>query len=121
MKLSQFLKLTAGFTALALGLVGAVLPVWPTTPFVLLALGCFSATPALQSKILKIGFFREYYESYTRKTGLRRRTVAGSLIFLWGMLTVSAVLIRKLPVCLLLAAVGAAVTVHILWIAKKRG
>lgn len=113
MKLLALLKLPLGFLALFLAAVGVLVPVWPTTPFVLAAIACFSGTPLLQKKLLRIACFREYYESYTAGAAIRRQTVVGSLIFLWAMLMVSILLIGKLWTLLLLPAVGIAVTVHI--------
>jgi uncharacterized protein len=42
MRLRRALWLLAGVVSLALGIVGIVLPLLPTTPFVLLAAACFS-------------------------------------------------------------------------------
>lgn len=120
MKFFALFKPILGFVALSLAAVGLFFPVLPTTPFVLLAVGCFSTTPKLRAKVLKIRFVREYYDSYTAGEKLRQKTVATSLVFLWLMLGISMLLTNTLWVVLLLSAVGIAVTTHILWIAGGR-
>lgn len=120
MKLAQLLKIICGFIALAFGTIGLFLPILPTTPFVLLALGCFSTTPRLQAWLLRIGVFREYYESYTEGCPLQRKTVMISLTFLWGMLAISCVLVGNLIMTGVLGLIGLAVTIHILYMMKTR-
>lgn len=117
-KIKNALKVTMGFIFISLAAVGLFLPVWPTTPFVLLALGCFSASPAIRAKILKIKFVEEYYEAYVNGSGVAKKTVAYTFIFLWGMLAISILLVNKMWLRLLLFVIGAAVSVHILCIAK---
>lgn len=114
MKLAIILKITLGFLALSFATVGLFLPVWPTTPFVLVAIGCFSSTPRLRNKLLQIKYFREYYESYTNGTGIANKTLAISLCFLWGMLILSMFLVGEPWVILLLVGVGICVSIHIL-------
>lgn len=115
-----FLFAGAGFLFLGLGAIGLLLPVWPTTPFVLLSAACFTGTPRLRARITAIPFFREYLDNYTSRCGLSVKTVTLSLGYLWGMLVLSMVLMGKLWLTLLLTAIGAAVTAHILWMARRR-
>ena len=111
----------AGFILLALGAVGVVLPILPTTPFVIAAAGCFTYIPAMRTRIMKIRFFKEYIENYSKRKGLTAKTVIGSLAFLWAMLIISGIMIKKEWLLPILIAVGAAVTVHILWMARPGG
>ncbi len=120
MNLKNVLLAGAGFLLLAMGAVGLVLPVWPPTPFVLAAAGCFVSTPRLHARMMKIPFVNEYIRNYEDKKGLSRKTVAISLILLWGMLLISAFHIQTAWIICCLALVGTAVTAHILSIAKPR-
>ena len=120
MKLLTLLKAFIGFMALALGAIGLFLPVWPTTPFVLLAVGCFSSFPRIRARILRIKFFNDYYDAYTRRRCLGKSTAVVSIVFLWMMLLLSMLLVDNLFVIILLPIIGIAVTVHILIIAKVK-
>ncbi len=48
----------AGFVLLGVGAAGIFLPLIPTTPFVLSASACFTASPRMRARLLKIKFFR---------------------------------------------------------------
>lgn len=110
----------SGIVFLLLAAIGLFIPIWPTTPFVLLAAGCLSTAPRLQQKVLKIPFFKEHIENYQTRQGLSKKTFITSLVFLWGMLILSMILKKQLWFTLLLSAVGIGVTIHIVWISKRR-
>lgn len=96
------------------------LPVWPTTPFVLVSVACFSSAPRIKARIMKLSFFREHVENYESRTGLSGKTVWISLGWLWGMLVLSMALTGMAWISLFLFFVGTAVTVHILWMARSK-
>ncbi len=108
----------AGILLLAFGAVGLFLPIWPTTPFVLLSAACLSGSPALRAKIMRIGFFQEHFENYKSRRGLSKKTVVISLGYLWGMLALSMAFASN--AWLLLCGVGAVVTIHILCMARRK-
>lgn len=120
MKIKSLLLIAVGFVCLLFAVVGLVLPVWPTTPFVLCSAGCFAGSPRLRAGLMRVEFFREYIDSYQNKKGLSRRTVARSMVFLWGMLLLSCLLASRWWITLLLLVIGTAVTAHILYIARER-
>ncbi len=120
MRIKNFLFMILGFLSLGIGAVGLVLPILPTTPFVLVSAACFSGTPAIRNKIFKIGFFKEHMENYSARTGLTKKTLFASLGYLWGMLLISMIIVQKLWLTILLVTIGTIVTVHILFMARKR-
>ena len=120
MRIKSFIRTSLGFSFLGLGAVGLILPVWPTTPFVLASFACFSSSPKIRAHILKISFFREYIENYEHGNGLCKRTFWISLIWLWGMLILSMIITQSLWITLLLSFIGLAVSVHIIWVSKAR-
>ena len=109
-----------GFIFLVLGAIGIFLPVWPTTPFALLAVASFSANPTMQRRILKIGFINEYATNYRRRSGLKKNTVVFSLAFLWVSMGISIWVSESLWIAAMLLIIGIAVTVHIVWISKPK-
>ncbi|NLY21192.1 MAG: DUF454 domain-containing protein [Tissierellia bacterium] len=120
MGIKNLLLTIAGLIALILGGIGAFIPVWPTTPFVIFSFGLLSATPNIQKRILKIEFFREYLESYHEKKGISKRTLIFSLIFLWSMLFISIYKMNNMHMTVLLVVIGIGVTIHIAWVSRDR-
>ncbi len=114
------LLVSLGFIFLGLGAIGLLLPVWPTTPFVLLSAACLSSSPRIKARIVKIPFFREHIENYQKRTGLTPKIIWISLIWLWGMLFISIILLNILWIRALLFLIGFAVTIHILWMSKAK-
>ncbi len=110
----------AGFVLLGIGAIGVVLPVLPTTPFVLLASGCFAGNPKMRSWLMRNAFFREHLTNYQQRVGLKKRTVAISLGFLWTTLILSTIALGTLWGGLLLASIGTAVSIHILCMSRPK-
>ena len=108
-----------GLIFLGLGALGVLLPVLPTTPFVLLAVGCFSAVPTVRERILRIGFFREFIESYQHRRGLSRQTLITSLVWMWGMMILSMILVREISIVASLTLVGLLVTLHLVRMRRR--
>lgn len=113
--MKRILLLCAGWALLALGAVGILVPVLPTTPFVLAAAGCFSfASPKLYGVLLKSKFFGPYVENYRTKQGVPMDAKIRGIVMLWVLLIISMVAMQKLWLTLLLLVVGLAVTAHLL-------
>lgn len=120
MRFKTFVLTGLGFSFLGLGAVGLLLPIWPTTPFVLVSFACFSSSPVIRERIMRIPFFKEYIENYSKGKGLTTQTVWISLTWLWIMLIISMFVIHTFWLTLLLVFIGSLVTFHILWISKER-
>lgn len=113
----RMVLLVIGYLAVAMAVAGLVLPLVPTTPFLLLAAACFSrASPRLNAWLHDNRWFGPYLRSYESGQGIPLHGKIGILVFLWLGLGASAW--WGLPgdlwaVRLLLLAIGIGVTLHV--------
>lgn len=119
MEIGRVFFFSLGMTFLGIGAVGIVLPVLPTTPFVIVSALCFSkSSKRFERWISKNRYFGSYIENYKTKKGVPFDVKIKSIIFLWAMLLVSAfVFISNIYLQILLMVIGLGVTAHI-WMLK---
>jgi len=107
---------SCGVIAVGLGAAGIVLPLLPTTPFLLLAAACFfRSSDRLYNWLLNHKRFGHYIKQYREHRAISRQTKLATLVLLWGALAFSGLVVMEtLWVRILLLAVGVGVTLHVL-------
>jgi len=84
--------LTAGTSSLALGVIGIFVPLLPTTPFVLLAAGCYArASTRLHGWLLRSRAFGPMIREWQRYRSIRYRTKLVAIATMAASLGVSTV------------------------------
>lgn len=111
------LLLVAGTISLTLGAIGIILPILPTTPFLLLSAACYLRSSERMHKwLLGNRWFGEYIRNYQEGKGILLKTKIVAMSVLWVAIIYSAffaldeVLVAQ--VALLLIALG--VTIHLI-------
>lgn len=85
--MSRYLFMTLGFVFVAIGALGVVLPVLPTTPFLLLAAACFArSSPRLYDRLLNSRLFGELIRNWRDSGSIPRnaKRMALAMIILVG-------------------------------------
>ena len=119
--IKYYLLVALGGLSLALGGIGIILPVLPTTPFVLLSAACFSlSNPRLATRLEESKLFGSYLRHWRTHEGVPIKTKVRAIIWLWLGLTISAAIVRTLPVIIILAVIGTIVTLHLILIKTKK-
>lgn len=122
-KIVKILLITAGTISLALGAIGVVLPIIPTTPFLLLAAACYyRSSKRMHRWLLNNKWFGEYIRNYKGGKGIPLKTKITALVMLWVTIGVSTVFMLNrllpeqlvLPMQLIMIAVAVAVSAHII-------
>ena len=91
--LLQRLLFVCGWTALGLGVVGVVVPVLPTVPFLLLAAACFlRSSSRWHGWLVTHPVFGRHIADYLAGRGLRPQAKILALVTLWASVLASVVL-----------------------------
>lgn len=106
----------AGSVSLFLGILGIILPLLPTTPFLLLAVACYArSSEKLYHWLLNHRLLGTHIRNYREGKGIPFRAKVTALSLLWLSIGYSALfLVPLLLVKLLLLFIALGVTIHIL-------
>lgn len=115
-RISKYLLVAAGVTSVALGTVGIVVPLLPTTPFFLLAAACFvRSSDKLYGWLINHRLFGSYIRNYREHRAVTWQTKVFTLVLLWLAIGYSVLVVAvALWLRILLLAIAVAVTVHVL-------
>jgi uncharacterized membrane protein YbaN (DUF454 family) len=120
-KLKRQLLLAAGTLSLAIGIVGIFVPILPTTPFLLLAAGCYlRSSQRFYNWLVGNRFFGNYIRNYIEGRGIPVKVKLFTITLLWVTIGISIWLVAKPLVTIILLIVAVGVTLHIIFIRVKR-
>lgn len=110
-KVKQYFFISLGWVFVVLGAIGAVLPLLPTTPFLILALACFAEnSPRFHSMLLNHKWFgpplQQWEKNHTIRPSVKKKvylmillTFGISISVLWGRAWLQLMLVG---ICLIL-------------------
>lgn len=89
----------AGFLFFALGCIGVVLPILPTTPFILVAAFCFArSSERLNTWFKGTKVYKQVLEGYVTKRTMTLKAKLSILIPVTALLAIAFVLMSRVPV-----------------------
>ncbi len=107
-----------GCISLVLGAVGAVLPILPCFPFLLLALICFGkSSERLHRWFTGTGLYKNNLESYVKGEGMTKAAKIKIMVMVTVLFAIGFILMSRIPVAR--AVMVAVWLIHILYFTFK--
>lgn len=106
-KIKKYLYVIVGLIAFVLGAIGVVLPILPTTPFLLLASYCFvKGSKSFDRWLKSTKIYKKHLESFVNERAMTRKQKISILLFADLMLLLSILIINSLHIRLFLIALA---------------
>lgn len=108
--------LLAGCLSLFLGLIGVILPVLPTTPFLLLAGYCFArSSKSLEESLKKSKLYTYYAKDYATSRSIAKSKKKAIIIQIYILMGISIYFAPLLPVKIFLGLLTVFITYYLFW------
>jgi uncharacterized protein len=116
--LKKKLLIILGTFLLIIGVIGIILPLLPTTPFLLASAFCYMrGSEKMYSWLTSHKIFGSYIRNYYERRGMSVKSKFITISFLWISIFFSVIfIINNYFVYMLLLLIGSAVTTHIIFI-----
>ncbi|ADY13615.1 YbaN family protein [Sphaerochaeta globosa] len=109
-----------GLLCVGLGFLGILLPILPTTPFILLAALLFSFSNQKLARWLERNrTFGPYLKHWKEGTGIPKTVKIKVLLLLWASLSFTFFLLQKPMLIAMLATIGSIVSIYIISIKPR--
>lgn len=109
-----------GLLCVGLGFLGILLPILPTTPFILLAALLFSFSNQNLARWLERNrTFGPYLKHWKEGTGIPKTVKIKVLLLLWASLSFTFFLLQKPMLIAMLATIGSIVSIYIISIKPR--
>jgi hypothetical protein len=114
--LTRTLLIIGGTLCLVLGIVGMVLPVLPTTPFLLLAAYCYArSSQRFYDWLITNRWFGEYIRNYREGRGIPLKQKVLTITLLWVTIGYAAgFVVSQWWLRLILVGIASGVTIHLI-------
>ena len=97
-KVKKYFYITLGFITLGLGLIGVILPILPTTPFLLVTSFCFAkGSERFHSWFTNTNIYKKHLESFVKERAMTLKQKVVLLSFVNFMLAFPLILVDVLP------------------------
>ena len=97
-KVKKYFYITLGFITLGLGLIGVILPILPTTPFLLVTSFCFAkGSERFHSWFTNTNIYKKHLESFVKERAMTLKQKVELLSFVNFMLAFPLILVDVLP------------------------
>ena len=115
-KVKRLLFTILGTLFLGIGCIGLILPILPTTPFLILATACYvRGSDRIYRWMMRNRLFGEFIRNYLEGKGITSRQKVFTLALLWLMIAITIFyMIENIMIRILLFIIALAVSVHIL-------
>lgn len=97
-KVKKYFYITLGFIALGLGLIGVILPILPTTPFLLVTSFCFAkGSDKFHTWFTNTNIYKKHLENFVKERAMTLKQKVVLLSFVNFMLAFPLILVDVLP------------------------
>jgi len=111
-----------GSISLIIGMIGIILPILPTTPFLLITAAAYAkSSKKFYKRLLNNRILGSYIRNYREGKGMPIKVKVITLILLWITIAISLLFMNNLIwIQLILLIVASMVSIHILFIRPKK-
>ena len=119
-KIKRGLYFIAGTICLILGIIGIAIPIFPTTPFLLLAAASyFRSSEKAYNWLLRNKVFGNLIKNYREGKGLPIKVRVITIALLWITIVISIIVMQIILVQILLLVIATLVSIHVALIRPK--